>query len=151
MNILKQSPAKTQAVKRVNPQSVAIELTDKAHAVVKAEAARRSISPERLTLVALLDYLGREGTRQSALAMPVITSFPWRLRQKIVEAAQSRGVSVNQFLILAAFSAIETETPPMSPDEVEAAIRHVFASVGYQRPPPSLSSPSRPAEAEACQ
>jgi hypothetical protein len=92
------------------PRSVSVGLTEKAHATIVEEARRRGVTPERLTLAALLDYLGRNGKTQGAKASPLVLHVPWIIRKRIVEAAQAQETTPNRFMIAAAVKAIETST-----------------------------------------
>jgi hypothetical protein len=87
------------------PRSVSVGLTEKAHATIVEEARRRGVTPERLTLAALLDYLGRHGKTQGAKASPLVLHIPWFVRKHVIEAARAEGMTPNQFMISAAVKA----------------------------------------------
>jgi hypothetical protein len=97
----------SQAV-ALQPRSVSVGLTEKAHAAIVEEARRRGVTPERLTLAALLDYLGRHGKTQGAKALPLALHIPWVIRKRVIEAARVEGETPNQFMISAAVKAVET-------------------------------------------
>ena len=85
---------------------IKLPLTDKAHAGVLAEAKARDIPIERLILVALADYLGRNDKAGAAKKQPLILHIPWSVRKRIVTAAMTEGLTVNQFMIAAATAAL---------------------------------------------
>ena len=72
-------------------RAILIALTDKAFTAVEREAKARGVSPEKLALAALADFLGRNAKTGAARSQPFILHFPGGLRAKIVKAAQTAG------------------------------------------------------------
>jgi len=87
-------------------RSVSISLTEKAFVTVANEAKARGISPERLMLVAVLDYLGRSGIAKGSKTAPMVFHIPPHIRKKILKGAQATGITPNQWIIAAARKAV---------------------------------------------
>lgn len=94
MSVDSRNPPKNQA-----SRAISIALTDKAFTAVEREAKARGVSPEKLALAALADFLGRNAKTGAARNQPFILHLPGGLRTKIVKAAQTADISVNRFVV----------------------------------------------------
>ena len=76
-------------------------MSPKALKLIEDEAKVRRITPSKLVLAALFDYLGRGASKLLDLNQPTIFYFPPRLQVRLSRAANERGVSLNKFVAAA--------------------------------------------------
>jgi hypothetical protein len=80
-------------------RAVSVPFSQKALAVVEAEARARGISVSTLMLAALSDFLGRSAKISgSQRTQPLILHLDPALREQVVTVAKARGESVNRYV-----------------------------------------------------
>jgi hypothetical protein len=80
-------------------RAVSVPFSQKALAVVEAEARARGISASTLMLAALSDFLGRSAkVAGSKRLQPLVLHLDPPLREQVVTVAKARGESVNRYV-----------------------------------------------------
>jgi hypothetical protein len=92
-------PPKRGRMSAADPdKNISIALTDKAHALVEAEAKARGMTIGALALAALFDFLGRSAKISAVRQQPLVVHFDQATREAIVAGAQERRQSVNAYV-----------------------------------------------------
>jgi len=123
-------------------KNISIALTDKAYALVEAEAKARGMTIGTLALAALFDFLGRSAKISAVRQQPLVVHFDRATREAIVAGAQERRQSVNAYVRFAVERWVHADIRRRSNDQKSPC---ELPSHGVELSPESSSPKDQPA------